>query len=90
MKKKMKTFKLWEFFFKIKPIFVTENRTKSIFSKIKIFLGKEKKIHWCSKLKEQPILTFTSFVHNSSVNEHMSMELRENICYEIINWISYY
>ena len=42
-------------------------------------------IHWCSKLKEQPVLLLTSFVHNSSVNEHKSMKLRENICYEIIN-----
>ena len=42
-------------------------------------------IHWCSKLKEQPVLSLTSFVHNSSVNEHKNMKLRENICYEMIH-----
>ena len=41
-------------------------------------------IHWCSKLKEQSALSLTSFMHNSSVNEHKNMKFRENICFEII------
>ena len=47
-------------------------------------------IHSCPKLTLQPVLSFSSFVHNSSINEHMNMKLRENICFEIINWILYY
>ena len=41
-------------------------------------------LHWCSKLKERPVLLFSSFVRNSSINEHKNMKLRENICYEMI------
>ena len=44
-------------------------------------------IHSCPKLKLQPVLSFSSFVHNSSINEHKNMKLRESVCYEIINWI---
>ena len=36
-------------------------------------------IHWCSKFREQPVLLFSSFVHNSSFNEHKNMKLRENV-----------
>ena len=39
-------------------------------------------IHSCPKLKLQPVLSFSSFVHNSSINEHKIMKLRENTCYE--------
>ena len=38
----------------------------------------------CPKLKLQPVLSFSSFVHNSSINENKNMKLRENICYEMI------
>ena len=47
-------------------------------------------VHWCSELKVQPALLLSFFVHNSSINELMSMKLREHICYEKINWILYY
>ena len=42
-------------------------------------------IHSCPKLKLQPLLSFSSFVHNSSINEQNNMKLRENISYEMIN-----
>ena len=32
------------------------------------------KIHSCPKLKMQPVLSFSSFVHNSSINEHKNMK----------------
>ena len=41
-------------------------------------------VHSCPKLKLQPVLSFSSFVHNSLINEHKNMKLRENICYEMI------
>ena len=43
-------------------------------------------IHWSKQLKGQPVLVLSSFVHNSSINEHRNMKLRENTCYERINW----
>ena len=48
------------------------------------------KLHSCPKLKSQPVLSFSSFVHNTSINEHKNMKLREIIYFEIINWILYY
>ena len=48
------------------------------------------KIHSCPKLKLRPVLPFSSFVQNSSINEYKNTKLRENICFEIINWILYY
>ena len=42
-------------------------------------------IHSCPKLKLQPVLPFSSFVYNSSTNEHKNMKLREYICFEIFN-----
>ena len=42
-------------------------------------------IHSCPKLSLQPVLSFSSFVHGSSVNEHKNMKLRENFYYEMIN-----
>ena len=42
-------------------------------------------LHSYPKLKLQPVLSLSSFVHNSSINEHKNMKLRESICYEIIN-----
>ena len=47
-------------------------------------------IHSCLKLKLQPVLSFSSFVHNSSINEHKNMKLKKCICYEIINWTLHY
>ena len=47
-------------------------------------------LHSCPKLSLQPVLSFSSFVYNSSINELKNMKLRENICFEIINWILYY
>ena len=41
--------------------------------------------HCPPKVKVQPALLFSSFMHNSSINEHISIKLRENICYQIIN-----
>ena len=43
------------------------------------------KIHSCPNLKLQPASSLSSFLHNSSINEHKNMKLRENICFEIIN-----
>ena len=40
-----------------------------------------------SKINMEPVLSFSSFGHNSSINEHKHMKLTENICYEMINWI---
>ena len=42
-------------------------------------------IHWCPKLKLHPVSSFSSFEHNSPINEHKNMKLKENICFEIIN-----
>ena len=52
--------------------------------------SKQQEIHSCPKLKLQPVLSISSFVHNSSINEHKKMKLRESICYEIINLILHY
>ena len=41
--------------------------------------------HWCSKLKIQPAVLFSSFVHNSSINNFKNMKLSGHICYEMIN-----
>ena len=55
-------------------------------------LGKKNKddknnfyLYWGPKLKLQAVLSFSSFVHNSSINEHKKMKLREYICFEIFN-----
>ena len=40
---------------------------------------------WSKQLKGQPVLLLSSFVHNSSINEHKNMKLRENTGYERIN-----
>ena len=37
------------------------------------------------KVKLQTALLFSSFVHNSSINELKNMKLSEHICYEMIN-----
>ena len=42
------------------------------------------------KVKEQPALLFSSFVHNSSINELKNMKLSEHICYKMNNQILYY
>ena len=42
------------------------------------------------KIKEQPVLSFFVFVHNSSISGHKNMKLRENVFYEMINWILHY
>ena len=47
-------------------------------------------VHTCTKLKLQPALSLSYFLYNSSINEHKNMKFRENICFEIINWILYY
>ena len=39
-------------------------------------------LHSCPKLSLQPVLSFSSFVHNSLINELKNMKLRENICFE--------
>ena len=47
-------------------------------------------IHCPPKVKVQGALLFSSFVRNSSINEFKNMKLSEDICYEMINWISCY
>ena len=47
------------------------------------------KIHSCPKFKLQSVLSFSSFVHNSSINEHKNMKLRESICYESLNQLNF-
>ena len=42
-------------------------------------------IHCSPKVKVQPALSFSSFVHNSSINELKNMKLRENTCYEMLH-----
>ena len=51
----------------------------------KVCLPIDCNVHSRPKLKLQPVLLFSSFMHNSSVNEHKNMKLRENICYKMIN-----
>ena len=47
-------------------------------------------LRWSNLLKDRSVLLFSSFVHNSWINEYNNMKLRENICYEMINWILHY
>ena len=42
-------------------------------------------VHCPKKVKVQPALLFSFFVHNSLINEFKSMKLSEHICYEMIN-----
>ena len=42
-------------------------------------------IHCPPKIKVQSALLFSSFVHNSSINELKNMKLSEYICHEMIN-----
>ena len=39
-------------------------------------------IHCPPKVKAQPALLFSSFKHNSSINELKNMKLSEHICYD--------
>ena len=57
-------------------------RVQSFFGHIKYISWQ---IHGSKQLKDQPVLLLSSFVHNSSINEHENMKLRENICYEMIH-----
>ena len=50
-----------------------------------LYFSREIKIHWSKQLKSQPILLLSFFVHNSSINEHKNMKLRENTYYEKVN-----
>ena len=43
-----------------------------------------KQLHSSKQLNNQPVLLFSSFGHDSSVNEHKNMKLRENTCCEMI------
>ena len=47
-----------------------------------IYYANAELIHWLKQLKGQPVLLLSSFVHNSSINEHKNMKLKENIRYE--------
>ena len=47
-------------------------------------------LHCPPKVKVQPILLFSSFVHNSSTNELKNMKLSEHIYYEMVNLILYH
>ena len=42
-------------------------------------------MHWSKQLKDQLVLLLSSFAHNSSINEHKNMKLRDNTGYEMIN-----
>ena len=42
-------------------------------------------LHCPPKVKVQPALLSSSFVHNSSINEIKNMKLSEHICFEMIN-----
>ena len=42
-------------------------------------------LHCLTKVKVQPTLLFSSFVHNASIKEVKNMKLSEYICYEMIN-----
>ena len=42
-------------------------------------------MHCPPKAKVQSTLLFSSFVHNSSINELKNTKLGEYICYEMIN-----
>ena len=64
---------------------IINERTIRIVMRVRTF-----EVHSCPKLKLQPVLPFSSFVHNSSINERKNTKLRDNICYEMINWILYY
>ena len=61
----------------------------------KIFQGiysecKKWKINCPPKVKVEPALLFSSFMHNSSVKKLKNLKLSEHICYEVINSILYY
>ena len=43
------------------------------------FLLSKLLLHECPKLKLQLVLSFSSFVHNSLINEHKNMKLRERM-----------
>ena len=47
--------------------------------KIQYFITVAVKIPWSKQLKDQPVLLLSSFVHNSSINEHKKMKLREKL-----------
>ena len=42
-------------------------------------------IHYPPKVKIEPALLISSFVHSSSINELENMKLSEHICYEMVN-----
>ena len=52
-----------------------------------IFMQKNivSQIHCPPKVKIQPALLFSSFVHYSGINELKKMKLSEHICYEMTN-----
>ena len=41
------------------------------------FLNSVTDIQWSKQLKDQPVLLLSSFVHNSSINEHKNMKLKK-------------
>ena len=100
----VKCSKKWKALYIFKKVFITKTLRISVFFEWRGSLGyvirtlrisdlkhwKRPQIHPCPKLKLQLVLSFSSFVHNSSNNEHKNMKLRENICYEMIYWILYY
>ena len=47
-------------------------------------------MHCSPKIKVQPTLLFSSFAHNSWINELKNVKLSEHICYDLINRILYY
>ena len=59
----------------------SELQTKDL-SQTKLFTSQ---IYWSKQLKDQPVLLFSSFVQNSSINEHNNMKLRESTSHEMID-----
>ena len=47
--------------------------------------GCNKDLHYPQKNNVEPAFLFSSFAHNSSINELINMKLSEHMCYEMIN-----
>ena len=69
---------------RIMHLIVNFNRIEKVMNYFEFIL------HCPPKVKVEPALLFSSFVHNSSINGLKNVKLNENVCYEMINWILYY
>ena len=71
---------------KITNMFIDRSK---IDNNVAVFQRYPRKIHCSPKVTVQPALNFSSFGHNSSINELKNMKLCEHIYYEMIKWILY-